>query len=158
MRQLWIPTLLLLAAGCGQPKPDQPAQAVEPVAPSSNAQTAVAPTPAPAPAASPFAAFVAGSWQAFGTEPFWTINVVPGKDLAFLVQGEDGGFTAPFKAPVQNPDGSYTVQSGDIKMVITEKTCIVSEGNERPYSVKLTLGTDESTASEGCAEPIPSQP
>jgi uncharacterized membrane protein len=143
-----LPALPLLAlAGCGSPEP--------------------AAAPANAVVAKPIPGPKLGSIElnqplrAFGTEPFWTLDVAPG-DIAFTDHALPDPKPEPFfaRSPVV-ADGkavwtTKNVADEPVVLTLTLKDCL--EGGEpdqtQPFTAELRIGDKVRT---GCAGPKPKE-
>lgn len=150
MRNAIVVSLVLLA-GCH--RSDEPAAPVAetsaPVQVASSAAAAIVPAPAPSSAATPGAEL----YRALGTEPFWSVEVTPGR-LRYSSPENQAG--TEFAASRSN-EGAATVFTGGLEgkpvtLRITPGTC--SDGmSDTVYSFKaqLEIGTDTLS---GCAKQL----
>ncbi|MCW3847530.1 hypothetical protein OF829_09775 [Sphingomonas sp. LB-2] len=148
-------TLTLSACGGGSMvvNADNAATPAEPA----NAANVAAPAPAPSVKLGDFE--LNQLIRAFGTEPFWTLDLGPG-DMIFTDNAVETPKPEPFYwvAPVVAGDtATYTTKNvaGDpVVLVLTRKDCLeVGEPEDtQPLTAKLTIGTKVRT---GCAGPKP---
>ena len=141
-------TGMLALAGCQQPSdapqpvPSKPAQAVSPSA-------IPAPSPEPKPRAIT-APVPQKHFQALGTEPFWSVEVLPGQ-LRYMSPEQPGGIT--FAATVARSGGAtrYAGAMAGAKVSLTIVLGKCSDGmSDRVYAYTAAL-TIDGLVMHGCA-------
>lgn len=149
MRKAALAAAIALA-GCQQakdtpqPVPSEPAQAVSPTAipvPSPAPKPSVAPTPVPQ-----------KRFQALGTEPFWSVEVLPGQ-LRYMSPEQLDGITFAATATATSFGGGYryagTMAGAKVTLTIAPGQC--SDGmSDQVYGYTAAL-TIADQAMSGCA-------
>lgn len=139
---------LLALAGCQQakdppqPVPSEPAQAVSPTAfpvPSPEPKPSAAPTPVPQ-----------KRFQALGTEPFWSVEVLPGQ-LRYMAPEQLDGITFAATATSLGSGYRYAGTMAGAKVTLTIAPGQCSDGmSDQVYAYTAAL-TIADQAMAGCA-------
>jgi uncharacterized membrane protein len=149
MRFLLVAGAALLLAGCG-PTPDEQAAA--------NAANAAA-VPAPTPVAMLGTVNIARPVRAFGTEPYWTLDLAPG-EMSFVERDVENPPVTPFYpvAPaIAGDTATWTTRNpaGEpVVVTLTAKECLEAGEPEdaAPLTAEVKIGA---RTLHGCAGPKP---
>lgn len=148
----------LLAVGfslgaCGQPAatngkaPESPPQNATSSAPTGPKQPVVEPLLA---STDPLFA-LRGDVTVRGTEPFWSVTIVAGRNFVYTTP-DSAGREFPYRAPTQATGGVALFASRDLTVALREKPC--SDGMSDityPYEASVMLGA--AAPLKGCAYP-----